>query len=86
MVDSSLASSDTLVPWMPVDPSPSIEALTSVEILFSVKTPDPPKLYAFDPVEAPTATATEITSASMSWVEVAVAEKAPPAATLESST
>ena len=84
MSDVSLALSATPDAWMPAALSLPTDALTSVAILFSVKTPEPASAKPFEP-PTPTATDAAATMASMFWLAVAVADSTPPALTLELS-
>src|SRR4051794_4790501 len=85
IVDVSLALSEMLPGLSPPLPAPLIDALTSVEILFSVHTPEPAKLNAFLPVAA-TATEAAMTTAWICCAAIAVAESVPPALIVELST
>ena len=84
MSDVSLAPSTTPEARMPAAVSLLTDALTSVAILFSVKTPEPASAKPFEP-PTPTATEAATTMASMFWFAVAVADSTPPALTLELS-
>ena len=82
--EASSARSDTVDAWMPPLPSPSMVALMSVAILFSVVTPEPDRPKPFLPPR-PTAAEAATTTASMDCLARAVTASAPEAVMLESS-
>ena len=81
IVELSPALTETLAGAMLVPP-PSIEARTSVAILFCVQTPDPARLKALLPAPA-IATEAATTVAVMVCVALAVAMSAPPTVRVE---